>query len=177
MDHLWAGWRTQYVNAADRRAGEECVFCHLFESDLSADETNIVWRSEQIVVILNAFPYGTGHVLVMPRRHVAELHELSAGESTALWDAVNAAATAARQAYRPDGLNIGFNLGEGSGAGIPGHLHAHVLPRWRSDTNFMTSVANAKVLPEALDVTRRKLADAWPHHGGGTTEEQATPAT
>ena len=161
MDHLWAGWRSAYVGGADRPRTVTCVFCDLFAAPDPPEVTNIVWRSELVVAILNAFPYGTGHVLVMPRRHVAEIEDLDREESDALWAAVNDAAAAIKVAYRPDGLNIGFNLGEGSGAGIPGHLHAHVLPRWKADTNFITSVANAKVLPEALDVTHRKLTEAW----------------
>jgi diadenosine tetraphosphate (Ap4A) HIT family hydrolase len=115
-----------------------------------------------VAAILNAYPYGTGHLLVMPVRHNGRLDNLPAEVSTALWQAINDASRAVEKAYRPDGMNIGFNLGKSAGAGIPEHLHAHVLPRWSADTNFITSVANTKVLPEALDITWKKLNDAWP---------------
>lgn len=159
--HLWAGWRSSYVGSGGA-ATDACVFCGLLSADLPAQETNIVWRDENVAVLLNAFPYGTGHVLVMPTRHLADLSELNEAESRAIWLAINDAATAIRGAYEPDGLNVGFNLGESAGAGVPGHLHGHVLPRWTADTNFLTSVANARVLPEPLDETWRKLSDAWP---------------
>ena len=161
IDRLWAGWRSGYVSEGGAPL-HECVFCGLIESDAPGLETNIVWRNDHVVVILNAYPYGTGHVLVLPVRHLATLGELHDDESQLLWKSINDATAAIQKAYNPSGLNIGFNLGEGSGAGVPGHLHAHVLPRWKADTNFMSAVANTKVLPEALDVTWKKLHDAWP---------------
>lgn len=162
LDRLWAGWRSEYVESSPRASG--CVFCALLASDEPPEQTHIIWRHPEDLVfaVLNAFPYGTGHVLVLPGRHLAELPGLSPDESTTLWQSINDAVLAVDRAYASDGLNIGFNLGAGSGAGIPGHLHAHVLPRWTADTNFMTATANARVLPETLDVTWRKLHDAWP---------------
>lgn len=165
IDHLWAGWRSSYVTsggATGTASHGHCIFCGLLDSDEPEEKTNIVWRSDLVAVLLNAFPYGTGHVLVLPVRHLAMLDELTNEESVAIWQGINDAVTAVRRAYKPDGFNVGFNLGEGSGAGIPEHLHAHALPRWTADTNFMTSIANAKVLPEPLDVTWKKLRDAWP---------------
>jgi len=121
-----------------------------------------VWRGERVFAILNRFPYGTGHLLLMPYREVADLEALEPGEHDELWAAVRSAVVALRAAYRPDGVNVGLNLGEAAGAGVPGHLHVHVLPRWSADSNFMTSVAEARVLPEPLSATWRKLVDAWP---------------
>lgn len=162
IDRLWAGWRSDYVGAGQREAPDGCVFCELLASGLPDEETSIVWRSNSVAAILNAFPYGTGHILVMPVDHVGELDELSSDHSAALWQATQAAVVAIRRAYAPNGVNVGMNLGTAAGAGIPGHLHMHALPRWNADTNFMSAVANARVLPEALVVTWRKLRDAWP---------------
>ena len=165
IDRLWAGWRSSYVSsggATGDASHGHCVFCGILALDVPEDDTNIVRRGELVTVMLNAYPYGTGHVLVMPNRHVAMLDDLTPEESSALWQGINHAVVAIRSAYQPNGLNVGFNLGAGSGAGIPEHLHAHVLPRWKADTNFITAVANAKVLPEPLDVTWQKLRDAWP---------------
>jgi ATP adenylyltransferase len=122
----------------------------------------VVWRDERCAVVLNAYPYTTGHVMVLPVRHVAELEDLDGAESGALWAAAVDAVAALKAAYRPGGVNLGANLGRAAGAGVPGHLHLHALPRWDGDTNFMTSVAEARVLPEALPTTWRKLRDAWP---------------
>ena len=113
--------------------------------------------------ILNAYPYGSGHLLVMPYREVAALEELSPDEHDELWAGVRDAVLAIKGAYSPDGVNIGMNLGHAAGAGIPSHLHVHCLPRWRGDTNFMTSVAETRVLPESLDESWRKLTAAWPN--------------
>jgi ATP adenylyltransferase len=102
-------------------------------------------------------------VLVLPQRAVPELDELTPAEHAELWGAVTAAVTAIRTAYSPDGVNVGLNLGRGAGAGVPDHLHVHCLPRWTADSNFMTAIAETRVLPEPLDVTWQKLRDAWPH--------------
>jgi diadenosine tetraphosphate (Ap4A) HIT family hydrolase len=161
LDHLWSGWRSAYIGAGGA-SHNQCVFCGLLESDAPSKDTHIVWRDDLTAVILNAFPYGTGHVLVMPIRHVGELDNLETNESEALWRTTQLAARAINDAYQPDGMNIGANLGSAAGAGIPEHLHMHALPRWKADTNFSTAIANTRVLPEALDVTWEKLTAAWP---------------
>jgi len=111
--------------------------------------------------MLNAYPYASGHVLVMPQRHVQELGDLSAEEASDLWQLALAAAAAIQRAYTPDGMNLGANLGRAAGAGIPNHLHLHIVPRWTGDTNFMTSVASVRVLPEPLPRSWEKLRAAW----------------
>jgi ATP adenylyltransferase len=164
MERLWAGWRSEYIEGvtgeSDPRAS---VFKRILESGLPDDETHILWRGEHTFAILNRFPYISGHLLAMPYREVAELEELTPEEHVELWSTVTDAVRAIKSAYRADGLNIGVNLGTAGGAGVPDHLHVHVLPRWNADSNFMTSVAEARVLPEALSVTWQKLHDAWPH--------------
>jgi ATP adenylyltransferase len=179
LDHLWAGWRASYVSSvadgpspAAPREGDaagtpaedpgHCVFCAIIASPASDRERQVVHSGERAVVMLNAYPYASGHLLVMPRRHLADLSALSGEESTDLWAATQAAVAAVEAAYQPDGMNIGANLGRAAGAGLPRHLHLHVLPRWLGDTNFMTTVASTRVLPEALDQSWAKLHDTWP---------------
>ena len=155
MERLWAGWRSEYVTSAADAEG--CVLCRVL-----AGGDQVVWRGDRCAVVLNAFPYCSGHVLVMPVRHVGEMEELDAGESAELWSATTDAVRALKSAYRPDGLNLGVNLGRVAGAGVPGHFHIHALPRWNGDTNFMTAVAETRVVPEALPVSLEKLRSAWP---------------
>lgn len=168
LDHLWAGWRSAYLEEAtaqDLPAGPDgCVFCGLLTSDHPDTETHVVWRhpSGSVAALLNAYPYTSGHLMVMPVRHVGDLDGLGAEEAAALWSGVGQAVEAVRSAYQPDGLNVGMNLGRAAGAGVPGHLHVHVLPRWAGDTNFMTAVADARVLPEPLSVTDERLRASWP---------------
>jgi diadenosine tetraphosphate (Ap4A) HIT family hydrolase len=164
MDRLWAGWRSSYVAAAGNGtlAGDGSIFRRILESGLPDREIRVVWRGAKVFAILNAFPYTSGHMLLMPYREVGELEDLTDDESAELWAGVRAAVVALKVAYRPQGINIGANLGEAAGAGIPSHVHIHVLPRWSADSNFMTAVAEARVLPETLDVTWRRLVDSWP---------------
>jgi ATP adenylyltransferase len=183
LERIWAGWREGFVSgAAERRAAPgglaqsglaaaprgnrpaECVFCHILSSGLSDEEAHIVWRdpSGRVVALLNAYPYTSGHLMALPTRHVGELEDLTPEEAGDLWAAVTRAVRAIKAAYKPDGLNLGANLGRVAGAGVPGHFHVHVLPRWIGDTNFMTAVADARVLPEPLSGTAAKLRAAWP---------------
>ncbi|MGH9101492.1 MAG: HIT family protein [Acidimicrobiales bacterium] len=138
-----------------------CVFCEILASGERDEATHVLWRGDRAAVVLNAYPYAPGHVMAMPLRHVASFEDLGPSESQELWQAVVSSVAAIRSAYRPGGLNVGANLGRPAGAGIPGHLHMHVLPRWAGDTNFMTTVAETRVLPEPLDVSWRRLRAAW----------------
>jgi len=122
----------------------------------------VVWQGSACAAVLNAFPYTSGHLLVVPLRHVAELEDVQGEEAAELWATVANAVRALKSAYGADGINMGANLGRAAGAGVPGHFHVHVLPRWNGDTNFMTSVAETRVLPESLDVTYEKVKGAWP---------------
>jgi len=165
MERLWAGWRSPYLERVDDDRAEGpggCVFCGLLGAAQPDEETLVVWRSPLVAVVLNAFPYGSGHLLVMPVRHVGDLEEVKGDERAGLWDAVHSGVAAVTSAYRPGGVNVGANLGRAAGAGIPGHLHVHVLPRWDGDTNFMTAVAQTRVLPEPLTETWRKVRESWP---------------
>ena len=167
LEHLWAGWRQGYVSSATeaerRREDDGCVFCRIAASGPPSEENGVVWRGELTYAVMNAYPYASGHLLVMPVRHMSTLDELTAEESVDLWETTRRAAATITAAYEPDGMNLGANLGRAAGAGIPEHLHLHVLPRWSGDTNFMTTVAGMRVMPESLPVGWRRLHEAWPH--------------
>lgn len=156
LERLWAGWRSEYVSGGGE-PDDGCVLCRVVE-----DGSNVVWRGKSCAAVLNAYPYTSGHLMVMPTRHVAELEEVEGEEAADLWATVADAVRALKGAYGPDGINMGANLGRAAGAGVLGHFHVHVLPRWSGDTNFMTSVAEARILPEPLDATYQKVTGSWP---------------
>lgn len=172
LDRIWAGWRTSYMDevTADGTGGLSTeggsVFTRILwaveAGELTDESAFIVHRGDHAFAILNAYPYGTGHLLVMPFREVGELESLTPDESADVWRLLNEAVVAIKAAYRPEGVNVGFNLGRAAGAGVPTHVHGHVLPRWDADSNFMTAIAETRVLPEPLPATWRKLTDAWP---------------
>ncbi|MEZ5141997.1 MAG: HIT domain-containing protein [Acidimicrobiales bacterium] len=168
LDHLWAGWRSAYieqVSAADdgpTPPPSASLFEGILRSGRPDEETFIVHRGSLTFAILNAYPYTNGHVLVLPNRAVPELEDLTADEHAELWSTVRDTVVAVKTAYACDGINVGMNLGKAGGAGVPDHLHVHVLPRWSGDTNFMTAVAETRVMPETLGASWRKLRDAWP---------------
>jgi ATP adenylyltransferase len=150
---LWAPWRLEYIEQADERSG--CIFC-------DADEELLVARGEHALVVLNRFPYASGHLMVAPLRHVGDFGELSGDEALEIHRLASLGIGALAEEYGPQGYNLGWNLGRVAGAGIVDHVHMHVVPRWLGDTNFMPVLADVKVLPEALAETRRRLRGRWP---------------
>jgi ATP adenylyltransferase len=155
MERLWAPWRMEYIDSA--REGEGgCIFCDLpAEGD---DEKNyILTRGEKAFVMLNKFPYNSGHLMIAPFRHVGEVEELEDDEALDLHRLLLESLKALKEAMNPDGFNIGMNLGLVAGAGIPDHVHWHVVPRWSGDTNFMPVVGETKVIPRLLDESWREL--------------------
>jgi ATP adenylyltransferase len=155
---LWAPWRLEYLAGADEQEG--CVFCRAAEGD---DEAGfVVQRGDHGFALLNRYPYASGHLMVAPYRHESEFGELSSDEAVEIHRLAAAAIGALAEAMRPQGFNVGWNLGRIAGAGVVDHVHLHVVPRWAGDTNFMPVLADVKVIPEALEDTRRRLADAWP---------------
>ena len=157
LERLWAGWRSHYVTSAGGDEAEGCVLCRVLGAD-----SNVVWRGRCCAAILNAFPYTSGHLMVMPTRHVGELEQVAGEEAVELWATVADAVRALKGAYAPDGINVGANLRRPAGAGLPDHFHVHVLPRWNGDTNFITAVVETRVLPESLPDTLAKLQHSWP---------------
>lgn len=185
MDRLWTPWRYNYVTQADPQArtgvpatlsawpvseadDKHCVFCNMIaavdyaiargmEREAAEQAAYILHRGASCFVCLNAFPYSTGHMLIVPYEHLDSLAGLPPESAHEMIVTAQRAELALKQAYRPGGINMGLNLGEAAGAGIVGHIHLHVLPRWIGDTNFMTVTAETRVLPESLDVTWEKL--------------------
>jgi ATP adenylyltransferase len=158
VERLWAPWRLEYIASADNQTG--CIFCAAIEGD--DEETLVVSRGRRGIVLLNRFPYASGHLMVAPQRHVGEFGELEDEEIVEIHRLASAGIGALAQTYGPQGFNLGWNLGRIAGAGVVDHVHLHVVPRWAGDTNFMPVLADVKVLPEHLAETRRKLAEVWP---------------
>jgi ATP adenylyltransferase len=156
---LWAPWRLEYIKQAGEV--ERCVFCAEGAGELPPHESLLVRRTESAIVILNKYPYSSGHLMAAPTRHVGALGELTDDEALELHRLSVAALDALGRAYGPDGYNLGWNLGHIAGAGIVDHVHLHVVPRWSGDTNFMPVLAEVKVLPEHLLETRDRLREAW----------------
>jgi ATP adenylyltransferase len=158
IERLWAPWRLEYVQSADKQDG--CIFCRAAEGD--DEEYFVVHRGEHAFVLLNKFPYSSGHLLVAPYRHGLGFGDLDDAETIEVHRLAAQGLDALAAVYKPEGFNLGWNIGRIAGAGIPDHVHLHVVPRWGGDTNFMPVLASVKVIPEHLAATRRKLAEAWP---------------
>jgi len=155
---LWAPWRLEYIETADEQEG--CVFCRAPAGDDA--EGLVLRRGEHAFALLNKFPYGSGHLMVAPYRHEGDFTALTDAEALEIHRLGAAALGALETAMRPQGFNLGWNLGRVAGAGVVDHVHLHVVPRWAGDVNFMPVLADVKVIPESLEATRRRLAEAWP---------------
>jgi ATP adenylyltransferase len=176
LEHLWAGWRSEYVTAAgaaeptvaggvdSHRLDDpgHCVFCRIGASGPPSADNGVLWIGTDSYAVLNAYPYASGHLMVLPLRHVSSLGDLTDAEGSEMWSALRQGVAALEAALGPDGINVGANLGRAAGAGVPRHLHLHAVPRWLGDTNFMTAVANTRVLPETLAVSWGRIHEAWP---------------
>jgi ATP adenylyltransferase len=157
-NQLWAPWRLEYIKQADEEDG--CFFCRAAEGP--DDEGLVVHRGERAFVLLNKFPYSSGHLLVAPFRHIGDYGDLEDDEALEIHRLAAEGLGALAVVYEPQGYNLGWNLGRIAGAGVLDHVHEHVVPRWAGDTNFMPVLADVKVLPEHLAETRKRLADVWP---------------
>lgn len=153
MERLWSPWRLAYVTGTSDAQG--CVFCEALASESAAPL--VLFRGDTCYVILNLYPYNNGHLMVVPNRHVASLAECSVAELGEMMELTRRAEIALAEAYRPQGLNVGINLGRSAGAGVVDHVHIHAVPRWTGDTNFMSVIGQVRVLPEELDETARRL--------------------
>jgi ATP adenylyltransferase len=158
MERLWAPWRMEYIDQEPRPG---CLFCRVIENPNDPDANLVVWRPEGAVVMLNKFPYNSGHVMVVPHAHKPDLADLTDQESASLMSALRQTLKVLRQALSPEGFNVGGNIGRVSGAGIPDHVHLHVVPRWNGDTNFMPVLAETKVINEHVERTAEKLRRAF----------------
>lgn len=159
MDKLWAPWRTPYITGIDKKK-KGCVFCAIIKE--RADAKNlIVIREKQAFMVLNLYPYNNGHCLVMPNRHVNDISKLTRHEREGLFDLLETTKSILQEVMEPHGFNIGMNIGRIAGAGVPGHVHMHIVPRWKGDVNFMPIVGGTKVISQSLKALHKALKDAY----------------
>jgi ATP adenylyltransferase len=153
MDYLWTPWRYAYVSGAAPTSG--CIFC---DAPQETDEkSRIVYRGTHCFVILNTFPYTNGHVMIVPYAHLDELHKLPAEAAREMMTLTQRMEVVLRELYRPDGINLGMNIGKAAGAGVAGHIHMHILPRWVADANFFSVIGETRILPESLDQSWERI--------------------
>lgn len=163
LDRLWSPWRSEYI-ASSSSAGSEplsCVFCDIKDASGQDESNYVLHRALHNFVVLNIYPYISGHLLIVPYDHVGALDAATKETTDELMDLTKRSQSALREAYDPEGFNLGMNLGHDAGAGISDHIHIHVLPRWKGDTNFMTTIGETRVLSEDLGTTYRKLQDKF----------------
>jgi ATP adenylyltransferase len=158
MDYLWSPWRMKYIMNNER--GAECIFCTAVNS-IQDEENLILYRGKYSFVMMNRFPYTSGHIMVVPYEHKAVIKAFSEEILTEIMKLIARAEQVLDNVYEPEGYNVGANVGAAAGAGIADHLHFHIVPRWAGDTNFMSTLANTRVLPEALGETYHRLFKAW----------------
>ena len=158
MNHLWTPWRMKYIDNHDKEEG--CVFCN---AQAREDGTSnlIAFRGERNFVILNLYPYTSGHLMVVPFTHIPTLEELDKITRTEMMELVSQCMVVLQKVYRPQGFNMGANIGTAAGAGVPGHVHIHIVPRWGGDTNFMSTLGETRVLPEAIEVTYQRISEGF----------------
>ena len=164
MEYLYTPWRMAYLRGENKKPDVDCIFCaKAAASDAASDQQElVVARSTFVFVTLNRYPYNNGHLMIVPYEHVPSPENLSAEALTDLMLTTNHALAALRRVYNPQAFNVGANLGAAAGAGIADHFHLHIVPRWAADTSYMTIVSDTRVIPELLEVTWRKLREAWP---------------
>ena len=158
MENLWSPWRMKYVT--DNGKPGECIFCS-YPKMKDGVENLIVHRGESAFVILNRYPYTSGHLMVVPYQHVASIEELTPEIRSEMMEMVNETLGVLRKVYQPEGFNIGINTGSAGGAGIAEHAHIHIVPRWVGDTNFMSTTGETRVIPEDMEVTYKRISEAW----------------
>lgn len=158
MNHIWSPWRMKYIENTEKEEG--CVFCNAHAKEDSAANL-IAFRDERTFVILNLYPYTSGHLMVVPFGHVATLEELDPATRAEMMELTSRCTTVLRTIYRPQAFNVGANIGEAAGAGVPGHVHIHIVPRWGADTNFMSVLGETRVLPESLEDTYKRVREGF----------------
>jgi ATP adenylyltransferase len=167
MEALWAPWRMEFIKG---KKPDTCVFCDAFRSGKAEKERLVLHVGPRGGVLMNRFPYGHGHLLIMPRRHTAELTELTREENAELMELLQVSTEVLREAMAPHGFNVGLNVGRAGGAGIEDHIHWHLLPRWLGDVNFITLVAELRTIPEHIAITYDRLRPLFAKRLGGPSE-------
>jgi len=158
MKHIWSPWRMKYIETNEKENG--CVFCNAQAKEDSVSNL-IAFRGQRAFVILNLYPYTSGHLMVIPFEHVATLEELSPAARAEIMELTSLSMSVLRKAYGPQGFNMGANIGEAAGAGVPGHVHIHIVPRWGGDTNFMSTLGETRVLPESIEETYKRVHEGF----------------
>lgn len=164
MDQLWSPWRSQYIESFSDTKGREqsgCFLCEALNSPSEDRERLVVARREHCFIIMNRYPYNNGHILVVPTKHTGEMAELDDNHLSCIMNTIRESTAVLQRLFSPDGINIGANIGRAAGAGVPDHIHFHLVPRWNGDTNFMATFADIKVISSSLEDTRDKLAEAF----------------
>jgi len=164
METLWSPWRSRYIDTfkdESKKHGDECFFCEAIKSPARDQELLVITRRELCFAMLNKFPYNNGHMLIAPYRHIGEFEQLTTEEMTAIMILLNDAMKVLKHCVKPHGFNVGANLGREAGAGVPGHLHFHIVPRWNGDTSFMPLLAEVKIVSQALEDNQQTFSNAF----------------
>ncbi len=158
MKYIWSPWRMEYIQSDKNEHG--CVFC-IEMARPDGPQNLIIYRGQLVFLILNRFPYTSGHLMVVPYQHTHTLTEITKGTQTEMMEIANRGIQVLEEVYHPQGYNVGINIGEAAGAGITEHIHMHIVPRWSGDTNFMSSLGSTRVLPETLEETYKRVKETW----------------
>jgi ATP adenylyltransferase len=158
MNRLWSPWRMKYIENGEQEEG--CIFCNA-QAKEDSEANLIAFRGQRAFVILNLYPYTSGHLMVIPFEHVATFEELTSATRSEMMELTSQCMLVLRKTYHPQGFNMGANIGEAAGAGVPGHVHIHIVPRWGGDTNFMSTLGETRVLPESIEVTYRRVREGF----------------
>jgi len=162
MNNLWSPWRSKYIESfKNENEKGSCIFCEVLDKEITDDNNLLVTKSSLTITMLNLYPYNNGHLMIIPKRHVSNLDDLSKEESLAIMEEIKYAQQALTKVYQPHGFNVGANLGRASGAGIEDHIHFHIVPRWNGDTNFMPVLGEVKVISQDLLESKHKLIKAY----------------
>ena len=162
MEKLWSPWRSLYIQSfKEGKKDNNCIFCNAVEEDLNSESSLVVRKSKLTITVLNLYPYNNGHLMVVPKRHLSDFLELNPEENAEVMSELQLALKCLKMISKPDGFNVGANIGKSSGAGIDDHLHFHIVPRWNGDTNFMPVLGEVKVLSQDLLQTKKELIRAY----------------
>ncbi|MCZ6698257.1 MAG: HIT domain-containing protein [Planctomycetota bacterium] len=173
--NLWSPWRMEFIESLAGRNGPGCFICDYRDDPSSDVENHVLWRGDDSLVMMNRFPYTNGHLLIAPARHLAELDELNDDELRRIWFLTRDAKRLLAKVLEPQGFNIGLNFGRCAGAGLPGHLHIHIVPRWNGDTNFMAVLGDVRMIPQALDALYDRLCRASSDFGSPAPDGETGP--
>jgi len=166
MKNLWSPWRSNYIDSfKENQSADGCIFCAAVDKDVTDLNNLLVHKSKNTIVVLNLYPYNNGHLMIVPKRHLGSLEQITAEESHELMDEILLAEKVLKKIYSPQGFNIGANLGRAGGAGIEDHIHFHIVPRWNGDTNFMPAIGEVKVISQDLADTKKKLLAGYQEFG------------